>query len=112
MGIKERKKERTKDKVTFSLLLFLILFILYYYDYNFTNNLYNGLILFIFTILLHNIVRNNKYYIETGLQPSESEGFKLFNQMHPFIALQNKLLAVIFVVMMIISAVMIISSFF
>ena len=117
MSKQERKKEMLSGKFGLLVLLLLVSITLYYFDYDFNKNLYNGLLAFVFSNIIYGLLRSDAYYIETGKHPTtkneeEFERFQLFNRMHPFIALYDKLLAIIFAISLVVSTVMIISSFF
>lgn len=117
MSKQERKKEILSGKFGLLVMLFSVLIGVYYFNYDFNDYLYNGLVTLVLSVLIYNILRNNAYYIETGKHPTtkneeEFERFQLFNRMHPFIALYDKLLAIIFAISLVVSTVMIISSFF
>ena len=115
MNKRERIKEVKRGKLFLIVLICIELLVIYFLDYDFSNNLYNGVILLSLSLLLSSVLNSEKYFIKTGYQPKDStnaEHFKIFNTMHPYDLLRNKIIAIAFIVSLLVSFVLIVSSFF
>lgn len=114
---KERKSEDIINKVFCFIIICALFFLLNLLNYDFENQMYNGFLVLVLNILFYKLLEINKYYIEFGVRDYDVEKldkkdeFALFNRMHPFIAIYNKLLSIISFILLVIGFIMIVSSF-
>lgn len=118
MNKNQRKKKNAWVKLTTLIMLLLVLSVIHLSNYSFENIRYNGFILLIASFIVAILIDNNKFYIDFGIKAHDVERlnkmdeFRLFNHMHPYIAILNKLNAITFFVLLAVSIFMIIKSFF
>ena len=118
MNKKQRKYKVIKEKLIFFVILLSIFATIFFLEYDFENSLYNGVILLVVSFILAIFLGNDKFYIDFGIKDSEieesckKEEFKIFNTMHPFVAIYNRIISFIFFALLAISLFLIVSSFF
>jgi hypothetical protein len=105
-----RKNEVIKNKLSFIAFLVVLVTIVVISDYDFNNNIINGFLLMTFSFYTTLVLFNDSFYIETGLKSSDESSLdkmEIYSQMHPFWAIFNKLLALSFYAVLIISLIFI-----
>ena len=114
-SIEDRKSKMRSGKIFIVICIILIIIGVFFSGYNFDKNWINGILFFVLSMSFLALMNSSKHYIETGIKLEDAvdtEEFEIYNKMNPIEKIRRNIIGILYVVFIIISISIALSSIF